>query len=41
MDKCAKITFRGQNRSYKLMDAKLNESKTVKDLDIYVAEDLT
>ena len=41
MDKNAKITFRGQDRSYKLMDAKLDESKTVKGLDIYVAEYLT
>ena len=32
VDKCAKVTFRGQDRSYKLMDAKRDESKTVKDL---------
>ena len=36
-----KKTFRGQDRSYKLMDAKLDKSKTVKDLGISVAEDLT
>ena len=41
MDKCAKITLRGQDRSYKLIATKLDESKTVKDLGIYEAEDLT
>ena len=41
MDKCAKKTFRGQDRSYKLMDANLEESKTVKELGIFVAEDIT
>ena len=41
MDKCAKITFRRQVQIYKLMAAKLDESKKVKDLGIYEAENLT
>ena len=39
-DTCAKFMFRGKDQSYKLMTAKLDESKTLKDLGIYVAEDL-
>ena len=39
-DECAKVMFRGKERSYKLMSAKLDKSKTLKDLGIYVAEDL-
>ena len=37
-DTCAKVMFRGKDQSYKLMTAKLDESKTLKDLGIYVAE---
>ena len=41
MDKCTKITFRGSDRSFNILDQKLDNSKTVKDLGIHVSDNLT
>ena len=41
MDKCTKITFRGNDRSFNILDQKLDHSKTVKDLGIHVSDNLT
>ena len=41
MDKCTAITFRGSNRSFNILDQKLDDSKTVKDLGMHVSDDLT
>ena len=41
MDKCAKLSIRGQTQNYELMGTKLESSKVIKDLGIYVSHDLT
>ena len=41
MDKCTKIIFRGSDRSFNILDQKLDHSKTVKDLGIHVSDNLT
>ena len=41
MDKCTKITFRGSDRSFNILDQKLDNSKTVKGLGIHVSDNLT
>ena len=41
MDKCTRFTFRGSDRSFNILDQKLDQSKTVKDLGIHVSDNLT
>ena len=41
MDKCAKLSIRGQTQNYELMGTKLESSKVIKSLGIYVSHDLT
>ena len=41
MEKCTKITFRGSDRSFNILDQKLDNSKSLKDLGIHVSENLT
>ena len=41
MDKCLKITFRGSDRSFIILDKKLDQSKTAEDLGIHVSDNLT
>ena len=41
MDKCAKLSIRGQTQNYELMGTKLESSKVIKDLRIYVSHDMT
>ena len=41
MDKCAKLSIRGQTQNYELMGTRIESSKTIKDLGIYVSHDLT
>ena len=41
MDKCTKKTFRGSDRSFNILDQKLDHSKIVKDLGIHVSDNLT
>ena len=41
MEKCAKLSIRGQTQNYELMGTKLESSKLIKDLGIYVSHDLT
>ena len=41
VDKCAKLSIRGQTQNYELMGTKLESSKVIKDLGIYVSHDLT
>ena len=41
MDKCTKISFRGSDRNFNIMDQKLDHSETVKDLGIHVSDNLT
>ena len=41
IDKCTKITCRGSDRSFNILDQKLDKSKTVKDLGIHVSINLT
>ena len=40
-DKCLKKTFRGSDQSFNILDQKLVHSRTVKDLGIYVSDNLT
>ena len=41
MDKCAMLSIRDQTQNYELMGTKLESSKVIKDLGIYVSHDLT
>ena len=41
MDKCMKITFRGSDRSFNILNQKLDHSRIVKDLGIHVSDNLT
>ena len=41
IDKCTKITFRGGDRNFNIIDQKLDHSKTVKDRGIHVPDNLT
>ena len=41
MDKCTKITFRCSDRSFNILDQKLDESNTERDLGIHVSDNLT
>ena len=40
MEKCTKLSIRGQTQNYELMGTKLESSKFIKDLSIYVSHDL-
>ena len=41
MDKCAKLSIRGQTQNYELMGTKLESTKVIIDIGIYVSHDLT